>query len=595
MKHLLLLLFTLPLFAAAQQSHPIIDSLKKEITLAKTDKEKITLLGDLSQILMRMDRPQAEVYAQQMTEIAELSRDRKLIIRALILNGRKEAVLGGFKGAIDKAIAHYNEALSIARQNKLDEETASAYLALSGAYRSIPNVDRALSYSNEANSYISTLNNDSLKVLGFLEQGAVYTARREKLLALRNFLAGLRLSEEKGLERLQRQSYSSLSGFYASIEDYDRAIDYAVKTMGVRRKMAEPRGHYNIVDDLTNIGNLYGYKKSYDMAVFYFQKAIKLADSLKFPPLKMGPYIGMLNNYLYASQPQKALEFFNKSTELKAYLDGFGYKGIVDQAYGYIYTDLHQFDSAFHYYKKAGPLFENSLNNASRYSYYVQMGRLNKLAGILPASISYYTKAADLAKEMADMKAAEVVVKELDTLYRRTGNYETALQMTALSFQYKDSLDKLGKEKDLMQIEAADEQERQKRLDAVKLEQKEKRHRIQYMGITIAITGSFVLLAMTGFFKVSPKVIRLVGFFSFLMFFEFLFLIFKKSIATITQGEPWKDLAFMIALAAVLLPLHHWVEEKVMHLLTQRREQRLQRSGKGSILVHKEKELVAEV
>jgi tetratricopeptide (TPR) repeat protein len=290
------------------------------------------------------------------------------------------------------------------------------------------------------------------------------------------------------------------------------------------------------------------------------------------------------------------LEFFNKRAELKTFLDGFGYRGIVDQAYGYIYTDLRQFDSAFYYYKKAAPLFENNLNNSSRYSYYVQMGRLNKLANFLPASISYYTKAADLAKEMADMKAAEVVVKELDTLYRRTGNYETALQMTALSFQYKDSLDKLGKEKDLMQIEAADEQERQKRLDLVKLEQKEKRHRIQYMAITLAIAGSFVLLAMTGFFRVSPKVIRLVGFFSFLMFFEFLFLIFKKSIGTVTQGEPWKDLAFMIALAAVLLPLHHWVEEKVMHYLTHRREQRLQRLGKGgSILVHKEKEVAVEV
>ena len=594
MKHFLLLLLALPLFAAAQQSHPIIDSLKKEITLTKTNKEKITLLGDLSQILMSIDRPQAEVYARQMTEIAEESRDRKLIVRALILNGKKEARLGGLKGANEKAIAFYNEALSIARQNKLDEETAASYLALSGAYRAVPDVDKALSYSNEATSYIATLNNDSLKVMGFLEQGAVYTARREKLLALRNFLAALRLSEEKGVERLQRNSYSYLSGFYSSIEDYDRAIDYAVKAMGVRRKMAEPRGRYNIVDDLTNIGTLYGYKKSYDMAVSYFEKAIKLADSLKFEPLKMGPYVGMLNNYLYASQPQKALEFFNKNTALKAYLDGFGYRGVVDQAYGYIYTDLRQFDSAFYYYKKAAPLFETGLNNTSRYSYYVQMGKLNKLAGFLPASISFYTKAKDLAGQMADMKAAEVVVKELDTLYRRTGNYETALQMTALSYQYKDSLDKLGKEKDLMQIEAADEQERQKRLDLVKLEQKEKRHRIQYMAITLAIAGSFVLLAMTGFFRVSPKVIRLVGFFSFLMFFEFLFLIFKKSIGTVTQGEPWKDLAFMIALAAVLLPLHHWVEEKVMHYLTHRREQRLQRSG-GSILVHKEKEVAIEV
>lgn len=36
----------------------------------------------------------------------------------------------------------------------------------------------------------------------------------------------------------------------------------------------------------------------------------------------------------------------------------------------------------------------------------------------------------------------------------------------------------------------------------------------------------------------------------------------------IPHGEPWKDLAFMIGLAAILVPLHHWLEKKVLHYLT---------------------------
>jgi hypothetical protein len=52
------------------------------------------------------------------------------------------------------------------------------------------------------------------------------------------------------------------------------------------------------------------------------------------------------------------------------------------------------------------------------------------------------------------------------------------------------------------------------------------------------------------------------------MLFEFIFLVFKKNIAGITHGEPWKDLAFMIGLAALLLPLHHWLEHSVIKYLT---------------------------
>ena len=69
-------------------------------------------------------------------------------------------------------------------------------------------------------------------------------------------------------------------------------------------------------------------------------------------------------------------------------------------------------------------------------------------------------------------------------------------------------------------------------------------------------------------FKVSAGTIKMIGFFAFLMFFEFIFLIFKKNIYSITEGEPWKDLLFMIGLAAILLPLHHWLEHKVIHYLT---------------------------
>jgi uncharacterized membrane protein len=69
-------------------------------------------------------------------------------------------------------------------------------------------------------------------------------------------------------------------------------------------------------------------------------------------------------------------------------------------------------------------------------------------------------------------------------------------------------------------------------------------------------------------FNVSRGVVRALGFFVFLMFFEFIFLLFKKNIYGFTKGEPWKDLAMMIALAAILVPLHHWLEHKVLHYLT---------------------------
>ena len=88
------------------------------------------------------------------------------------------------------------------------------------------------------------------------------------------------------------------------------------------------------------------------------------------------------------------------------------------------------------------------------------------------------------------------------------------------------------------------------------------------MSITIGIGVLFIALVMMGWFKVSANTIRAIGFFSFLIFFEFIFLVFKKNIYGVTHGEPLYDLAFMIGLAAILVPLHHWLEHKVIHFLT---------------------------
>jgi hypothetical protein len=59
-----------------------------------------------------------------------------------------------------------------------------------------------------------------------------------------------------------------------------------------------------------------------------------------------------------------------------------------------------------------------------------------------------------------------------------------------------------------------------------------------------------------------------LGFFAFILLFEFITLLADNQIHRWTHGEPWKVLAIKIVLIAMLLPLHHWLEKKVIHYLT---------------------------
>ncbi|MEO8405491.1 MAG: tetratricopeptide repeat protein [Chitinophagaceae bacterium] len=544
--------------------------MKIQFSKATTAAEKVYWLDLLSRTMMNVSLEQADKYGKQLIEVAEESRDRKLMIKAYNSNGTRYGYFGGNKDNTNKSIGYFNQALDIAKENRMDEEIGLTMLNLAAATLAVPDKDKALSYINQAFSIISTLNNDSLKGAAHNAYGDAYLVGNDKILALRHYFSALRIGEDIHNMSLVRQSNINLSGFYSSIEDYDKAIDYYTTANQNLNEIKQKNTRYMRVIDMNSIGGLYAQKKSYDIAISYFERSLAIADSLKFPTIKIPAYVSLLNQYLRMDQPAKALTYFNSSAgqSLQKFLSDFGFAGVIDQAYAVIYAEIGKYDSAQFYFDRAAPFFLNSANPVSKMSYLAQQANLYKKTNQNDKAISMWLQVSDIAAKTSQLESTQKAAKELDSLYLKTGNFQFASQYNSIYYQYKDSVAKLNKEKELAQVEAADEQLRLEKSEKEKEEAKHKRFYLQYLAITIGITACFVALVILGMFKVSAGTIKMIGFFAFLMFFEFIFLIFKKNIYSITEGEPWKDLLFMIALAAILLPLHHWLEHKVIHYLT---------------------------
>lgn len=563
------------------QQAAALDSMKSGFANAKTPEEKVFWLDNLSRTAMSVKLELAEEYGKQLISLAEETRDRKLMIKAYMSNGIRCGYFAGQKDYTSRSIEYYNKALEIAKQNKMEEEIGAIQMKLCAIHLAIPDKDKALNYINQAFPLISTLKNDSLKAESHNSYGLVYQARNDKTLSLRHFLNGLQIAEQmkKPIPELKRNCYIHLANFYSRIDAYDKAIDYYVKANKELDHTREKNPLYQRAIDFNSIGNLYAAKKSYDIAINYFQRSIAIADSVKFSNLKIPAYISLLNQYLRIDQPQKALDYLNSAEgkNLRKYLADFGMSAQTDQAYAFIYTELHQFDSAGLYFNRALPYYETRTSELNRISFYGQLAGYFKKTGNYDKSIEYFMKVREMGERNGQLENVQRAVKDLDSLYEQKGDFKLANQYNALYYHYKDSIDKLKKGNELAQIEALDEQQRAERIRLEQQEAKEKRNRIQYMGIIIGIAALFVALVMMGWFKVSANTIRAIGFFSFLIFFEFIFLVFKKNINGLTHGVPLYDLAFMIALAAILVPLHHWLEHKVIHFLTSHHMLKLRR------------------
>lgn len=552
----------------AQQRLAAADSLHNEFLKEKDVKKKISLAGRLSLLFNTINPQKADSFGAKAIELAELSRDRVSMVKAYMYNGERLSYMSGMKENITKSIAFFQKAYQLARESKLEKETVSALLWLATVHRSIPDAEKSMNYSMQAFNIVSDRSMDSLEARCYLSFGNDYMLKKDKLFALKNFFNANRIAEKLKDHRLMRDALLELSEFYFVVENFDKAIDYAVKATEILPKAYSVDAPYLRVNDLNYIGGLFAQKKQYDLARKNYDDAIALADSLKYDPLKITPYLGIFNMYLVGNRPQEALTFFNNTPALKEFMVRMGFSSVIDHAYGYIYSDMGKIDSAEYYYNRALPFFSNQLSNANKVNFFNHYAKFQLRAGRYDKAIGLLTEASNTAKAMNDIEWQQTIYHQLDSAYQLKGDFKAALHFAGLSQNLKDTLQQLGKEEDILQLQIADEDERRIRAAQEEEENKKRRHQFQYLAITIGIAALFIVLVMMGTFKVSATTIRIVGFFTFLMFFEFIFLLMKKNIYSITEGEPWKDLAFMIGLAALLLPLHHWTEHKVIHYLT---------------------------
>jgi tetratricopeptide (TPR) repeat protein len=177
-KLLLYLLLAISINSFAQRA-AVTDSLKRELDKAQTTAQKVYILDILSRAAMNIMPEEGEKYGKQLIEIAEESRDRGLMVKAYQSNGMRCGYLAGNKNYVNRAIEYFNQALSIARENKMEEEVGATLLHLSRTYLAIPDNDKALSYATQATSILSTLNNDSLRIEAYYKFGDVCLVRND--------------------------------------------------------------------------------------------------------------------------------------------------------------------------------------------------------------------------------------------------------------------------------------------------------------------------------------------------------------------------------------------------------------------------------
>jgi tetratricopeptide (TPR) repeat protein len=567
------LIFTFLIFVAATTCAAQVDTtvtkLKKAVQDAKNTSDKLDAYAKLASEYYLKDDKACQETIDQMIYEAEQSRNREMMVKSRRLAASVFGQSQVSKEGRAKTLQYAKQALEIAKtETGLEKERLLSLMAIARHLRNENNFTEARKYNDNADQIAATLPDDSLKVIAKLGLGRTLLMAGEKIDAFRIFLTARELAEKSkhpNKDFLEISVVNSLSAFYSSIEDYDKAIDNQYLYYDYARKN---KNHYDALSTLSAIGGLFINAKKNDAAKKTYEELIRLSDSLKIKDYKISGLAGLLNVMMASNDGKASLAFLNAHPEIAEVFKTYNVGYMLDFGMAQVFMTAKMYDSATSYFNKSLPLMIANSAKPQLANVYLQYGKQLYESGQYKAAIESLLKCKRINDSLGNSNENLNCYDMLDSSFQKTGDYKNAWLHKDLYQQTKKIIDEKSKAKDILSLELDAETKRSQRKKAEEEEARIRRHNLQYMGIVIGIISLFIALVMLGLFKVPIKFIRVMGFISFIFLFEFIIFLADTWIHHATHGEPLKVLGIKVVLIALLLPLHHFLEHKVIHYLT---------------------------
>jgi CDP-diglyceride synthetase len=168
------------------------------------------------------------------------------------------------------------------------------------------------------------------------------------------------------------------------------------------------------------------------------------------------------------------------------------------------------------------------------------------------------------------------ITMQLSSLFKRRGQFDSAFVYQEMAMNAKDSLTSQEKEKKV-QVLTFNEQLRQMDIAEQKRKSVEARKRnLELSGIAIFIPSFFFIVLLLGKRKVKSRTVEFLGVLSLLFLFEFIVLLIHPYIGSWTHESQISMLLILVAIAVILVPLHHRLEKWMKGKLTTKDKTKMQ-------------------
>ena len=375
---------------------------------------------------------------------------------------------------------------------------------------------------------------------------------------------GLNLARQKGFVKGEIRCLFALALIFSLTGNYPVSLEYYLQVL----KNYESRHYqYGLMRVYENIGMVYSEMGDQQMAISYYKKSKTLAESMHVLKTMNYILIGLGDAYEILNQLDSARIYTNQAYELTVRLNNPGLKGVTLNNLGNIHSKMQQGEIALGYYRQGLSLEKEAKDFNGLCETTLGMAALFKKTGQADSALHYARLSFSTGKEAGFTKRILNASTFLSSYFKGLNRIDSAYYYQGITIAAKDSLFSQEKVREVQNLSFAEKIRQQEIEEASRLAREERKSNIQLLGIVTFISFFFGLLFVFSKRHVNPKIIKFLGLLGLLLLFEFISLFLHPYIASFTHHTPVYMLLILVAIASLLVPMHHklqqWVKEKL--------------------------------
>lgn len=279
-----------------------IDSLMNQLSIAKEDANKVSLLNNIGLILITSNPDESKKKALETLELAKKLNYSEGIGAAYNLLALNEEDRGNY----DKAIQYYIKALEILEKGHDNESIATIYHNIGKAYELQQDFKQASEYLIKGLELYKKINNNYGIANSYNTLGTLYRSQDKINKAKEYHEKAITYAKKTENDRIIAITSLNFAGDLDYVNDFELVIQSFDKALDAFIKMNDKKGE---AITLNNLGAVYLENKKYKKAINFFNKSIQKAKIIDFKPLQSHNYWLINKAYSDDGNYKKANEY----------------------------------------------------------------------------------------------------------------------------------------------------------------------------------------------------------------------------------------------------------------------------------------------